>query len=502
MTYFASPSFVKTPKAQAGTGENLSGFAWSENIGWISFNSLDCDTDGDGFTDVGPCGGDDTTTIAHDYGVNVDTSTKVAGGFGVFSGFAWSENIGWLSFNQSDITGICPDDATGAGATVARVDWPTGKVSGWARAISGSTTSGWDGCIKLSKDLLDGGPDYGVAIDINTVNFSGHAWGSDVVGWIDFAPTVDGEIIPNSVRIGLPISSDAVTVTATVNGAPSASVVSGGLFTLRMNSANATSCMVVRSSVSDPLADDADASGASGLSVNYTGAWAGPTTVTWTYTCTGPGGTATDAATLQIGGPTVSGPAVNIYADPETITLGESSDIIWASSGATSCTVTDGSTTISTALSGSQSVFPPSTTIYSIDCDDGSVSVSDNVTVTVTAPTPSVTIYPIGQTAIAWTTENFTGIPSCSSKDAPVSTSWMTSDPTSGDYGTQSISQPMENTTYTIICKNGLEEANGSTTIIVAPLSCNNNGKCEPSNNENTVSCPKDCATIGGTGTR
>jgi len=27
--------------ARAGTGDNVSGYAWSENIGWISFNILD-----------------------------------------------------------------------------------------------------------------------------------------------------------------------------------------------------------------------------------------------------------------------------------------------------------------------------------------------------------------------------------------------------------------------------------------------------------------------------
>lgn len=480
-TYFANPSFVKTQEAQAGTGENLSGFAWGENIGWISFNST---SDGS----------------AESYGVNVDTSTKVAGGVGVFSGFAWSENIGWVSFNQSDITGICP-----AGATVARIDWPTGKVSGWARAISGSTTSGWDGCIKFSNNgnaWMGSGAYDGVAIDINTVNFSGYAWGSDVVGWIDFAPTVDGEIIPNSVRIGPPTPSDAVIVTATVNGAPSASVVSGGMFTLRMNSVNATSCTVVRTSVNNNLGDDADASGASSLNINYTSAWAGPTTVTWAYTCTGSGGTSTDSATLTISGSTTSGPAVSIYANPETITLGESSNIIWASSGATSCTATGGmggdGWAGPKATEGTQSVSPTADVTYSISCTDGSTSAGDSTPVNVIATTPYVTIFNTNQGDgtynITWLTGNFPPSSTVSCV-AP----WT---PSTAASGVKVVTPSSGINYYPITCTDGTTLVSGSTTITIGTPSCNNDGVCQPSNNENTVSCPHDCADFGGTGTR
>src|SRR3989338_509710 len=63
-------------KVEAGSNDNVFGWAWSENIGWISFNN----TSGGG---------------AVDYGVNVDTTT------GIFSGYAWSENIGWISFERA-----------------------------------------------------------------------------------------------------------------------------------------------------------------------------------------------------------------------------------------------------------------------------------------------------------------------------------------------------------------------------------------------------------------
>ncbi|MBI2013599.1 MAG: hypothetical protein HYS87_02115 [Candidatus Colwellbacteria bacterium] len=63
--------------------EGLSGWAWSETVGWISF---DCQTFGD-------CASSDYRVL-----INKDT--------GEFSGFAWSLAVGWISFNCIDI-GVC-----------------------------------------------------------------------------------------------------------------------------------------------------------------------------------------------------------------------------------------------------------------------------------------------------------------------------------------------------------------------------------------------------------
>ncbi len=52
----------------------LHGFAWSNNFGWLSFNSNDI-----------------SSTIS--YTVSISSTT------GDFMGWAWSENIGWVSFN-------------------------------------------------------------------------------------------------------------------------------------------------------------------------------------------------------------------------------------------------------------------------------------------------------------------------------------------------------------------------------------------------------------------
>lgn len=182
--YISNSSFLKAPKAESATN-SLSGFAWSDNVGWVSFSNT---SDG---------------TI-YPYSVKIDTTT------GNLSGSAWSDNIGWISFDRTATNS--PPSApfnTGSG-TIASLDLSTGKVTGWARALAGcentpglpvtSCTSsgagtaslGWDGWIKLSDDGNANWVGKGVSVDLTTGKFSGYAWGDEVVGWIDFAPTVGG----------------------------------------------------------------------------------------------------------------------------------------------------------------------------------------------------------------------------------------------------------------------------------------------------------------------
>jgi len=143
----------------ASSTREFSGWAWSENIGWISFNS---DSDGSPI----------------EYAVSIDISN------GKFSGYAWSENIGWISFNESD-TGAppsndpCPDPSCIAKAI------PSGQLGnsdvpiyGWARALAHD--GGWDGWIRF-----DHGKSDEVYIDKDG-NLHGWAWGGEVIGWISF----------------------------------------------------------------------------------------------------------------------------------------------------------------------------------------------------------------------------------------------------------------------------------------------------------------------------
>ncbi len=63
-------------KVSSDLNGDLSGWAWSENYGWISFN---CSTD--------------ESCLSFTYGVTMDSNT------GELGGYAYSENIGWISFN-------------------------------------------------------------------------------------------------------------------------------------------------------------------------------------------------------------------------------------------------------------------------------------------------------------------------------------------------------------------------------------------------------------------
>ncbi|MDO8603968.1 MAG: hypothetical protein Q7K40_00960 [bacterium] len=219
IAYTVNPTSITGPKAEAGTDDNISGWAYSQGggtmlndpftgIGWISFNSTN---EGSSYT-------------GSSYGVNLSTTKKSTGGTGNFSGYAHSENIGWVSFNRSD-TGNPPGGPFNSGSGhIAQVDWSTGKVTGWARALSGcenippdpaatpcvtagsgpgNNSGGWDGWIKLSKDSPDLGVPYGVVFSGN--KFSGLAWGGEVVGWIDFGPKVNG------IDIGVKLAGQSCT---------------------------------------------------------------------------------------------------------------------------------------------------------------------------------------------------------------------------------------------------------------------------------------------------
>jgi hypothetical protein len=171
------------PEVAAGSSHNLTGWIWSSNIGWISLNSLNCDSVAPfGQSDGTPAGCPPLGTPIADYGVNVDL------GSGDFSGHAWSSNIGWISFNEGE-TGAPPSDDPCGALCIANFNFAANEITGWARALSYGAGVDWDGWIKLRKGPADAGADYGVSWDPVTSKFRGFAWGDVVVGWIAFDNT-------------------------------------------------------------------------------------------------------------------------------------------------------------------------------------------------------------------------------------------------------------------------------------------------------------------------
>ena len=70
--------------SRASSTGDLSGYAWNDSIGWISFNCSDT---------PGLC-------ATSNYKVAINLTT------GVFNGWAWNDLVGWVSFNCSDY-GVC-----------------------------------------------------------------------------------------------------------------------------------------------------------------------------------------------------------------------------------------------------------------------------------------------------------------------------------------------------------------------------------------------------------
>ena len=201
LIFLLTSGFLLVEEVKAGTGDNVSGYAWSENIGWISFNSLNCDGDGNGFSDGIPNCPPAGTPIAN-YGVDVDLIT------GAFSGYAWSENIGWIWFAPTDTT----PDGTVNPATLNLV---TNEVSGWARACAGAANpdctgganpvaGGWDGWVKLRGLTTEAIPtEYGVSR--NTIpdpdEFEGWAWSDNIIGWVSFNCSNQGVCLTSNYKV-------------------------------------------------------------------------------------------------------------------------------------------------------------------------------------------------------------------------------------------------------------------------------------------------------------
>ncbi len=141
----------------AQTTQEVKGWAWTPNMGWLKFDS-------------------------GSNGVKFNPTT------GSLTGFAWSPYIGWVSFNPFGKAGPKVES--------------NNAVSGWIRACSAAanpstcsggtnpTAGGWDGWVKLSGAWSNGVARAGNAL-------TGFAWGSDVIGWLKFNATISDLVCPS-----------------------------------------------------------------------------------------------------------------------------------------------------------------------------------------------------------------------------------------------------------------------------------------------------------------
>jgi hypothetical protein len=103
-------------------------------------------------------------------------------------------------------------------------------------------------------------------------------------------------------------------------------------------------------------------------------------TTIYTISVTGPGGTATDAAAVNVLHP----PTVTFSAQPTDIYLGRSSLLSWESTNAESVVIEPGIGEVD--LNGTMEVSPQETTTYTITAANGLGTTSESVTITVENP--------------------------------------------------------------------------------------------------------------------
>jgi len=157
-----SPNFKKV-EAQTPVHE-LRGFAWSSNIGWVSFNSKDIPG-------------------SPDYSVTVNEGNAL-------EGYAWSSNLGWIRFNPAYGDATNPTPAGMGDSFGAKI--VGNELKGWARVCSvfvnncsgalrpNTERGGWDGWIKMINVQYDS------TLNGGNGGFTGFAWGDLNLGWMDF----------------------------------------------------------------------------------------------------------------------------------------------------------------------------------------------------------------------------------------------------------------------------------------------------------------------------
>ncbi len=217
-TLFLLPVAVTAAESPFDSNVPLTGYAWSSNIGWISFN---CQTGGNS-------GGNICATS--NYKVEIKTD-------GTLSGYAWSSNIGWIKFGGLSAIPSGPGNAAN-NAQLVSVGSDKYELQGWVRVCSSNSAAGscnfgvtrnegWDGWISLKGTSPNYTTEFTSAGVVKTP--VGYAWGSSVVGWIGMTH-LDIEA-PEAIKItsfkkgaGETLATDGsetydnVTLVATVTG--------------------------------------------------------------------------------------------------------------------------------------------------------------------------------------------------------------------------------------------------------------------------------------------
>ncbi|MGE0624801.1 MAG: hypothetical protein AB7I04_17455 [Pseudomonadales bacterium] len=260
-------------------------------------------------------------------------------------------------------------------------------------------------------------------------------------------PTPEPEPTPQPDPAPQPDPEPAPAPTLTL-GADRTTVDAGESVTLSWMAGNASSC-----TASGGWSGSRPVSGS--LSV-------GPLTsdVTFTLSCTGPGGQIGASRAITVIQPAPA-PVVDLNAAPLNINRGSSTTLSWSTGNATTCTASGGWSG-SRSTSGTQSLSPTANTTYRLTCTGPGGSGTDTVTVTVQTPAPTLTL---------------TASPGTITEGESVTLSWSGTDTTSctasggwsGSRGTSGSLNltPAQTTTYNLSCSGSGGSISRSVTVQV-----------------------------------
>jgi hypothetical protein len=251
-------------------------------------------------------------------------------------------------------------------------------------------------------------------------------------------------------------ASQSVTVTVSalapviMLGANPSSVEAGGASLLTWSTGNATAC-----SASGAWSGRKGLSGSQPSGTLTAGA-------TYTLTCTGARGTASQSVTVSVKSPA---PTITLAAAPSTIANGTSSTLKWNATKATSCSAS-GAWSGSKGMSGSQSTgILGADATYSLTCSGPGGKASQSATVSIKSATPTVNLS-VGPSAVT------TGGSATLNWTATNSTACFASGAWSGSkaiHGSQSTGALTANATYVLTCAGAGGKAAQSATVSVSP---------------------------------
>ncbi len=156
------------------------------------------------------------------------------------TGYAWSDNMGWIKFGDllgfPSTVGTTASDAKIVGNNI--VGWARaciGTKFGDCSTMENTTTGDWNGWISFK------GTGYGVSVD-NDGNLSGYASGFDMIDFtgVKLSQAIVPQTVATSTIVNV-IASPSVTVNFYITPSP-ITILSGASTTLYWSSTNADSC--------------------------------------------------------------------------------------------------------------------------------------------------------------------------------------------------------------------------------------------------------------------